>query len=100
MTCAKKTVRASLICLDGKVYYGSNACLNPQSVCPRTTGDGYLKCLTICKQPMHAEMAALFAAEDGGSEPRGGRMIIWHDRCCEECQRLLDRYQITWELKA
>lgn len=99
MTCAKKVVVARLRCRDGKEYAGANDCGNPQSVCPRKEGEGYLKCMTVCKQPMHAEMDALFAAEDGGSEPRGGHMVIWHHRCCEECQRLLDRYQITWELK-
>lgn len=98
MTCAKKIVKATLTCRDGKVYGGENTCNNPQVLCPRAAGEGYMKCLTICKQPMHAEMAALFAAEDGGSEPRGGHMRIAYTRCCEECQRLLDRYQITWEL--
>jgi len=100
MTCAKKVVKARLLCRDGKYFVGENTCRAPQETCPRAPGAGYLQCLTVCKQPMHAEMAALFAAEDGGSEPRGGHMVIWHHRCCEECQRLLDRYQITWELKA
>jgi deoxycytidylate deaminase len=49
---------------------------------------------------MHAEVDAIWQAQEAGAEPRGGHMVIFHDRCCENCQRILEQYNITWELRA
>jgi deoxycytidylate deaminase len=105
MTCAKAVVTARLLCRqdrtghDSKYYIGNNSCRNPQDFCPREPGEGYLKCLSICRQPMHAEIDAIWQAQEDGAEPRGGHMVIFHDRCCENCQKILEQYRITWELK-
>ena len=99
MTCAKKVVKARLLCLNGKYYFGENTCAKPQAVCPREKGEGYLKCLTVCAQPMHAEIAAMFKAIDDGSEIRGGRMSVWHSHVCEHCRDILSRYDIQVEIK-
>lgn len=105
MTCAKKVVRAHLLCKDdrsghaGTYFIGENSCRKPQTSCPRKPGEGYRPCLTICAQPMHAEVDALFKAEDAGAEPRGGHMVIFHHRICDECRSILEKYDITWELR-
>ena len=63
MTCAKKTVLAVVQDADGNVLgWGSNACDAPQKACPRAPGEGYEKCVSICKQPSHAEVSAVINA--------------------------------------
>jgi deoxycytidylate deaminase len=98
MTCGKAVVLATLRCTDGRVYHGENACLDPRTVCPRLPGEGYAKCLHVCRQVTHAEIAALFAAIDAGSEPRGGHMVIKHSHICQDCRDTLRDYRVTWEL--
>jgi deoxycytidylate deaminase len=94
MTCAKHNVVARLMTKDGKVYVGTNACRAPQEFCPRLPGDDYFKCFSICKQPMHAEVDAIWQAQEAGSEPRGGTMYVFHTHICQHCQAILDRYEI------
>jgi cytidine deaminase len=94
MSCAKHNVVARLMTKDGKVYVGTNACRAPQEFCPRLPGDDYLKCFSICKQPMHAEVDAIWQAQEAGSDPRGGVMHVWHNRICPQCQEILNRYEI------
>lgn len=80
--CAKRRVQAVLIATDGTMYLGENLCYNPQPVCPRKPSEGYAKCKSICNQPCHAEMDALFQAS---GHRRGSRMIISHTHACEAC---------------
>jgi hypothetical protein len=95
MTCAKIEIKARLMTKDGKVYVGTNACRAPQATCPREPGEAsYLKCFVICRQPMHAEVDAIWQAQEAGSDPRGGVMHVWHKRICPQCQELLNRYEI------
>jgi hypothetical protein len=96
VTCAKTVVKATLTCLSGRAYRGENSCNNPQTSCPRAEGEGYSKCLSICKQPMHAEIQAMSAAIDAGDEIRGGHMSVHHDKVCSHCIQAMAAYGITW----
>jgi hypothetical protein len=100
MTCAKTVVKARLLCRNGKFYDGENACLNPQAICPRKPGEGYLPCINVCKQPFHAEIAAILKAMDDITEVRGGKMTVFHDKVCEHCRDVMKLYEITWECVA
>lgn len=92
--CAKRVVRATLVCLDGSRFVGTNDCKNPQKTCPREQGEGYVKCVTICQQPGHAERMAIKAA---GPKANGGTMYIEGiDWSCDDCQRLMRSCSITW----
>lgn len=85
MTCAKKQVKCTIVCTNGKRYVGENFCLKPQERCPREKGEGYRKCHSICQQMGHAEENAVFLA---GSHAKGGTAIIegigWICRNCQE----------------
>ena len=94
MTCAKKHVECYLV-TKTHVIVGTNACNNPQKVCPREFGEGYDKCASICDQPYHAEMDALTTAEERGIDVRGAIAIVRHWRCCDSCQRSLRDAGIT-----
>jgi len=100
MTCAKHQVKARLTCKSGAIFYGENVCTKPQATCPRQPGEGYLKCLAVCGQPVHAEVSAIFQAIDAGQEIRGGSMLIVHDKVCDHCKGILAIYDISWELCA
>lgn len=92
--CAKRVVRATLVCLDGSRFVGTNHCLEAQKVCPRKPGEGYAKCVSVCRQPGHAERMAIKAA---GSKATGGTMYIEGiDWACDDCQRLMRDCGITW----
>lgn len=88
--CAKQTVVAVIETADGRTFAGTNACRNPQNVCPRDlagfkTGEGYELCLDVCQQTGHAEKNALEAA---GKHAQGAVMRIYgHAYACAECTR-------------
>lgn len=85
--CAKTTVTCTLVTPGGECFVGTNECVNPQTVCPRATGEGYEKCKTICRQVGHAEVVALQRA---GEQARGARAYIeGHTYACMECQHAL-----------
>jgi cytidine deaminase len=67
--------------------------------CPRQPDEGYLPCVNVCRQPFHAEVAAIMKAMDDDTDVREGRMTIWHHRVCEHCRDVMNRYNITWELR-
>lgn len=87
MTCAKRTVTCEIY-VDSPfpVITASNACENPQPVCPRAPGEDYTKCKTICRQGGHAEIAAIEFAKQRGIDIRGGTAIVkGHYWICEPC---------------
>ncbi len=93
MTCAKKIVTCFLVAPNGVVYAGRNDCAAPQETCPRTFGEGYEKCKSICKQEGHAEEMALKRA---GVNAKGCRAYIQGiGHYCKECQIMLFRKGIT-----
>lgn len=88
MTCAKQLVTATIVAKDGRRFVGTNACANPQAVCPRggmPTGQGYELCTSVCQQQQgHAEVQALRAA---GEAAIGATMYLQgHTYACETCQ--------------
>lgn len=80
--CAKIPVVALLFARNGCVYIGRNDCRNAQPQCPRAPGEGYEKCVTICRQDHHAEIGALNAA---GEHADGGVMFVSYTHCCADC---------------
>lgn len=95
MTCAKKIVTATLAFPDGRAYVGTNACLSPQAECPRLPGEGYNKCISICRQPAHAEMVAMQQVNDTTD---GHMMISGIGHVCDACQRAMAEAGVTWDL--
>lgn len=88
--CAKATVRCELHLRTTQVVVGTNACANPQPVCPRAPGEDYTKCRTVCDQQGHAEVQALRAVTDAGLDPVGAVAIIsGHTYFCMDCQHAL-----------
>jgi hypothetical protein len=85
--CAKQTVRCKIITRDGVEFEATNACANPQDICPRLPGEGYEKCAAICKQQGHAEIQALRGV---GALAMGGRAVLTgHYYVCEPCASAL-----------
>ncbi len=82
--CAKKRVVFTLVTREGDRFIGTNDCLTPVDNCPREPGEGYAKCLTVCSQPAHAEVAALDLA---GERARGAvGFLEGIDHVCDHCQ--------------
>ena len=95
--CAKQTVECIIIDKNGRQFYGSNACLNPQKACPRQPGEGYEKCKSICNQLGHAEEMALWNAQSNGAELAGAHAIVTgHTYACRDCQESLYEAGISW----
>lgn len=87
MTCAKATVRCTLVTADGSQIVGTNWCANPQATCPRLPGEGYEKCRSICDQQGHAEVDAIRIA---GPHARGAHAYVeGHTYACQSCQEAL-----------
>jgi deoxycytidylate deaminase len=94
MTCAKAQVSCTIISANGVEYTGTNACRNPQEVCPRAPGEDYAKCSSICDQIGHAEIVALNLA---GHAARGGKAIVrGNTYACRPCQEALYAAGIEW----
>lgn len=94
--CAKQTVKATVITIDGAVFIGTNHCNRPQSVCPRAdmaSGVGYELCKSVCDQPAHAEVNALALA---GEKAQGATLYLeGHTYACDNCQACANHTGIT-----
>ncbi len=85
--CAKQPVTCVIVTDKGEHIRGGNWCEFPQTVCPRTPGEGYEKCKTVCGQLGHAEIVAV---ETAGDKARGGRAYLnGHTYACQKCQETL-----------
>jgi hypothetical protein len=85
--CAKVRVFCTITAVDGERFVGENHCAFPQRVCPRTLGEDYTKCATICHQVGHAEIVALGLA---GEKAQGARAVFRnHTYACQKCQEAL-----------
>lgn len=85
--CAKLVVRCTIVGYWGARFVGENSCANPQTTCPRLPGEGYDKCVNICRQNGHAEEVALRAAGDIAVGARA--YIEGHTHVCRNCQEVL-----------
>ena len=96
--CADKTVFAELTTPSGAKFYGFNGCANPQTTCPRSSGDDYTKCREICRQPAHAEVMAISQWEDVGAE-HGATMRVWGaNKICCNCKAVCAENGVIVEL--
>ena len=87
--CAKTTVTCTIVAADGSHFVGTNSCANPQEKCPRSAGEDYTKCRTVCDQQGHAEVQALKIA---GEKAVGAHAYIeGHTYACMDCQHALYR---------
>jgi deoxycytidylate deaminase len=84
--CAKQTVKATIVALNGDHYIGTNHCMKPKSTCIREgmpTGVGYDLCVRVCGQKAHAEVNAIEAA---GESARGATLYLeGHTYACQSC---------------
>lgn len=87
MTCAKLKVTCTLVTASGETIVGENYCRNPQAVCPRSPGEDYTKCKTICDQVGHAEVVAAMLAGDKASGATAH--LKGHSYYCRDCQETL-----------
>ena len=85
--CAKATVTCVIEALDGQRFTGTNYCNNAQSICPRSAGEGYEKCTTICQQEGHAEAVAVALAGDAANGATA--YLTGHTYACQSCQEAL-----------
>lgn len=95
MTCAKAHVVARIVLADGVTeFVATNACNNPQAVCPRIAAgsvrDDYRLCGSVCWQWGHAEAAALAAAARAGADLTGASIYVSHWRICARCRAALN----------
>jgi deoxycytidylate deaminase len=94
--CAKQTVTATIVALDGTYYIGTNHTFNPQKICPRIgmpTGVGYHLCKDVCQQPSHAEINALRLAGDAAN---GATLYLeGHTYACASCIDECEKYGIV-----
>lgn len=96
MTCAKAIVGCTIITRKGDVVYGENYCDNAQPRCPRTTGEGYEKCRTICQQEGHAEVMAIKSAVKLGLSLDGAVAVVTgHYYSCKACALALKASGVT-----
>ena len=107
--CLDRTIIA-VIEYQGKIYIGTNGIKNEPTECPRsgyTINQGYELCRTVCKQPYHAEEAAIAkwlidCSEDVFDENLEG-IINYHNATisiygakamCERCKELCKHYKL------
>ena len=94
--CAKQVVTATFVSPGGLHYVGRNDCKRPQASCPREPGEGYDKCVSVCGQEFHAEIAAVFSAAADGSPTKGGHVYVEGHTCiCENCFGSLAAFGIS-----
>lgn len=89
--CAKQTVRATIVAINGESFTATNHCDTPQATCPRAgmkTGEGYELCRSICHQPAHAEVNAVAMA---GDRCQGATLYLeGHTYACDACRSSCD----------
>lgn len=86
--CAKSRVFCVIADVENRrVYIGTNGCASPQSACPRNDGEGYAKCISVCRQSGHAEEDALSILP-----PDHGKVSVFlfgHTYACDKCKAQL-----------
>lgn len=85
--CAKARVICTIVAPDRQRFVGENLCANPQTTCPRSLGEDYTKCKTVCQQLGHAEVVAARLA--GNSAVGGTAYLEGHTYACDPCKAML-----------
>jgi len=93
--CAKTVVRCVLtdVITDEVVATGENICMTPQQTCPRTEGEDYTKCKSVCNQVGHAEEVAAYMARDH-KQPLEA-IITGHTNYCQNCWNVLTKLGVV-----
>ena len=97
--CLDRTIIA-VIEYQGKIYIGTNGIINVPTECPRsccTINQGYEICRTVCKQPYHAEEAAIvewLIDCDIVDEHDATISIFGAKAMCERCKALCEHYRL------
>lgn len=95
--CLDKTIVAVLHTPEG-VFFGTNGVKHQPLICSRNqVGDkvnqGYAKCQEVCRQPDHAELAAIrqWQRLSVGKYPRNAVINVYGtDKVCDTCQGAID----------
>jgi deoxycytidylate deaminase len=94
--CAKQTVTATIVAVDGNAFVATNSVRNPQPSCPRAgmaSGQGYELCRNVCDQEGHAEINALRKA---GESAAGATLYLeGHYYVCDDCHVALAAAGVT-----
>ena len=95
--CGKQRVVALILMRDGRSFTGENLTTNPQPTCPRTAGEGYRKCFSVCGQIGHAEYVAIRQMLVAGYQSSDvERIIVYgHTGPCRACGVLLDSLNLS-----
>lgn len=93
--CAKQTTLAILEDKNGNVIrVGTNFCFLPHKECPRKgmkSGEGYDKCLGVCKQFFHAEENVCLEHKDINRLKNATLYLIGHNYCCDRCIKVMKK---------
>ena len=95
--CYKRQVCAVLITKKGEISVGENLIYNEEvTECPRTKGEGYDKCTSVCKQKGHAETEAIRKARENRLDILGANLyLMGHYRICDNCKAACDEHNIN-----
>ena len=95
--CYKREACAVIVDTNGKIAVGQNL-IYAEGVteCPRTEGEGYEKCKSICNQAGHAETEAIKQAKLRNLELNGANLYLTgHYRICDDCKSACDNEGIN-----
>lgn len=91
--CFKRQVCAVIIDKNGQIAAGENLIYNMDvTECPRLKGEGYEKCISICKQKGHAETEAIKNAKARGMILKGANIyLLGHYKACDNCKAACEK---------
>ena len=98
-SCLDRTIIA-VIEYQGKIYVGTNGIKNKPTECPRsgcTINQGYELCTTVCKQPYHAEEAAIveWLIDCGNFDEHDATISVYGAKAmCERCKALCEHHRL------
>lgn len=97
--CPKRNVCAVIIDKNGRIASGQNTIKVYTDKCPRSKGENYDKCKSICGQENHAETAAIKDALEKGLELSGSTLyLLGHYHACLDCQKACIEHDIKIEI--
>ena len=97
--CLDRTIVA-VIEYPGKIHIGTNGIINVPTECPRsgcTINQGYEVCRTVCKQPYHAEEAAIidWLIDCSNFDEHDATISVYGAKAmCERCKAMCKHYKL------
>ena len=85
--CLKREVCAVIVSENGEIVVGQNLIKNNKIFkCPRSSGEGYEKCIHWCRQPGHAEIMAIEKAKERNFDLTKSTLFLHgHNKVCYNC---------------